>query len=94
MIDLGKKYLVPKEIQYAKLKKLIEAKVKYDKVINNFRESLKPHIQFDFFIMHQPSDGFVIVHDEFCHNAPLYKCIDIINAKGTLCYEDYIKECI
>jgi len=77
-----------------RIKKLINAKEKYDTELHKFRESLRQHIQFNFFIMHQPSDGFVIVHDEYCHNAPLYKCIDIINTKGVLCYEDYLKECI
>ena len=76
------------------LKKLVNAKKKYDDEIKEIYNKIKPLVEFDFFIMHQASDGFVIVHQEKTHNARLSVCIRIIEDKGKLNYEDYLLECI
>jgi hypothetical protein len=76
------------------LKNLIKSKNKYDSEIDNIYKKLEFFVEFDFFIMYQPSDGFVIVHQENCHNAPLLKCIGIIERYGRLSYDNYLDECI
>jgi hypothetical protein len=76
------------------LKKLEVIKQKYDLEIKSIENKLKPFVDFDFFIMYQPSDGFVVVHEEIAHNAPLGSCVDIIKRNGKLGYEDYLIECV
>jgi hypothetical protein len=76
------------------LKKLITAKQKYESEIDSYYKKIEQYVEFDFFIMYQPSDGFVIVHSENSHNAPLSICVGIIEDKGKLSYEDYLTECI
>lgn len=71
-------------------KSLIEAKQKYDAEIKLIEQKLRPRIRFDFFIMYQPSDGFVIVDIEGYHNAPLSQCVAIINRKRQLTYKNYL----
>lgn len=75
-------------------KKLDKAKKLYDAEIEALQLELVSFIQFPFFIMYQYSDGFVIVHEDECHNAPLRLCLKIINETGSLTFEDYIKICI
>jgi len=74
------------------LKNLIKSKNKYDSEIDNIYKKLEFFVEFDFFIMYQPSDGFVIVHQENWHNAPLLKCIGIIERYGSLSYDNYLNE--
>ena len=62
--------------------------------IDKLESELKNFIDFEFYVAYQPSDGFVILHEEESHNAPLYKCIDIIKEKGMLTYKDYLREAI
>ena len=71
-----------------KFKKLIEAKSKYDKAIEDLENELKPYIKFKFHIIHQASDGFVIL-DEDNNNGKLSWCMDIIQKKGELSIQDY-----
>ena len=52
-------------------------------------QSLLKKIEFEFFIVYQYSDGFVIVKTDSAENAPLNKCVSIINKKGILSYSDY-----
>ena len=40
------------------------AKLKLDKAIEDLEESLKDKIDFDFFIQHQPSDGYCLATNE------------------------------
>ena len=76
------------------IKLINNAHDKLQKIINNAEENLKDKIEFDFFIMHQPSDGYVVVHKECMHNAPLSLCLLVIKEKGILSYDDYIKYAI
>ena len=76
------------------LKKLIEAKQKYELEIDVLYKKIEKYVEFEFFIMYQPSDGFVIVHKDNSLNARLSKCVEIIELKAKLSYEDYLKKCI
>ncbi len=76
------------------LKKLIKSREKYEFEIDAIYKKIKMYVEFDFFVMYQPSDGFVIVHVDDAHNAPLSRCIGIIEDKAKLTFKDYIKECI
>jgi hypothetical protein len=66
----------------------------YDEAIKSIEREIEHKVDFKFFIMFQSSDGFVLVHEENCHNAPLEKCLEIIEKKGCLSYEDYYNKCI
>lgn len=66
-----------------------KAHEKYLSEINKIQTQLKDFVEFEFFIVAQEGDGFVIVHIEETHNAPLEMCISIIKEKGTLTYSDY-----
>jgi hypothetical protein len=76
------------------LRKLIKAKQKYELEIDTLYKKIERYVEFKFFIMYQPSDGFVIVHYDNQHNAPLSRCIAIIEDKAKLSYKDYLRECI
>jgi len=89
-----KKLAQPAVRRSISLKKLIKAKQKYDLEIDTLYKKIQPYVEFDFFIMYQPSDGFVIVHNENSHNAQLSRCVEIIEDKGKLSYDEYLEECI
>ena len=76
------------------LSKLVKAKQVYDKEIQNVYKQLEPFVRFDFFVMYQQGDGFVIVHKEHNHNARVSCCKLIIERDGFLDYENYLPECI
>lgn len=76
------------------LNKLVSAKKKYDEEIESVYKELKPYVKFDFFVMHQQGDGFVIVDNDNSHNARLSKCIMAIERDGFLDYDNYLPECI
>jgi hypothetical protein len=76
------------------LSKLVKAKQAYDKEIQNIYTQLKPYVRFDFFVMFQHGDGFVIVHKENNHNARVSCCKRVIERDGFLDYENYLPECI
>ena len=40
-------------------------------------------------VEYQPSDGWAIVHLETADVAPLRECIEIIQEKGVLSYDDF-----
>ena len=63
---------------------------KYDDAVGDLEYKLSEYIDFDFSVMYQPSDGFVIVKIDTAHNAPLSKCISVIESKGKLTVEDYL----
>lgn len=70
-------------------KKLIEAHQKYLAAIGRMERELEGKVEFQYFVIHQQSDGFVLVHSEYNMNARLKDCLEIIQRKGTLSYEDY-----
>jgi len=76
------------------LKKLVKAKQAYDKEIENVYRQLEPFVKFDFFVMHQQGDGFVIVDKENNHNARVSCCKIVIERDGFLDYDNYLPECI
>lgn len=72
--------------EYIKLKKTYSD---YQSQCRKFQNELSDKIEFDFYVDYQPSDGFVIGHSEECHNAPVFSCLNIIEKKGVLTYDDY-----
>lgn len=76
------------------LRKLMIAQRKYDSAIGNVEAILADKIEFDFSIIWQPSDGFVILDVDGHHNAPLARCLDVILLKGKLSLSDYMRETI
>lgn len=83
------------------IKKIRSEFKKLKKIHNEFEAQssflekiLEEKIEFDFFIQHQPSDGFVIVHRDDDHNGLFYPCLKIIEEKGSLSIDDYLLECI
>ena len=74
--------------------KLIKFHQNYELQCEVLNKILKDKIEFDFFVMYQYSDGFVIVHTQDSHNALLRDCLTIIEKKGFLTFDDYILECI
>lgn len=79
---------------YQECKRLKTAHNKYEAQCSYLANILSEKIEFKFFVMYQYSDGFVIVHEEGNHNAPLYSCISTIEEKGFLSFEDYRYLCI
>jgi len=72
-----------------KLDALLEAQKNLEKEIALLQATIKPYVKFPFFIDHQASDGFVIVHEDTDENGMLSPCIKHINENGKLTYEDY-----
>jgi hypothetical protein len=79
---------------YKEYKKLKKTHNEYEAQCSYMANILSEKIEFEFFVMYQYSDGFVIVHKEDNHNAPLHSCIAIIDEKGFLSFEDYRFLCI
>lgn len=75
------------------VKKLKTAQGKYEGVIGSVEKEIADNVKFDFSIFWQPSDGFVMCDNEM-GNAPIDECIEVINKKGCLTYEDFRSECI
>jgi hypothetical protein len=71
--------------------KLVEAQMNLNAEIESIETLLKKYIKFDFFVMYQASDGFVIVNERTTENAVLRWCIEHINKHGKLSYDDYKK---
>jgi len=74
------------------ISKLMAAKSKYDKEIAALEDRLSPFIEFDFFIIWQQGDGFVIVSDDV--NSSLEKCIEIIQKEEKLTFNDFLENSI
>lgn len=75
------------------VKKLMTAQSKYDGAIGSVEKEIFDKVEFDFSIFWQPSDGFVMCDNDI-GNAPISECINVINKKGRLTYEDFKSECI
>jgi hypothetical protein len=72
------------------LTKLYAAHSKYAGACSHAETQLRPLVEFDdFSIFHQPSDGFVMEYE--ANNASLAACLAIINEKGKLSLEDYMR---
>jgi hypothetical protein len=71
------------------LKRLEAAFEKYEGAIGALEAAISPKADFDFGILYQPGDGFVLADDD-ANNAPLDTCIEIIQKKGELTHEDYL----
>jgi hypothetical protein len=76
------------------VRRVLKTRDDYKSAVERLEYELKDLVEFEFYVIYQPSDGFVILHEEKAHNAPLYKCIDIIKEKGMLTYKDYLREAI
>jgi hypothetical protein len=79
---------------YQEYKNLKTIHDKYEAQCSYMNNILSEKIEFDFFVMYQYTDGFVVVHKEDNYNAPLQLCIEIIKEKEVLSFEDYRYLCI
>ena len=70
------------------LKALEAAYHKYQTAIGVMEAKIADKVEFEFSIFWQPGDGFVIADDEM-GNGMFDKCLEIIEQKGRLSYEDY-----
>jgi len=68
-------------------KKLNTAHSKYQSAIGSLEAEISTAFDFDFSIIYQNSDGFVIEHNSY--NAPLSECLGIIIKKGILTEEEF-----
>lgn len=73
---------------------LNKAKKKYDNELEEVEKQLTGLVDFNFFISHHESDGFVLVHRSGADNARLCDCMSLINKKGKLNEKDYFSICI
>lgn len=74
------------------VKRLYDARSKYDGVVGSIESELSDYIDFDFSITYHHSDGFAIVAFDNC--APLESCIDVILQSGLLTASSFLKICI
>lgn len=72
------------------INKLNSALGKYNSAIGSIEADLCGKIDFEFAIIYQPSDGFVLLDTANANNAPLSTCLKIIEEKGHLSHEDYL----
>jgi hypothetical protein len=80
------------------MRKIIEALERSRKshlnAISKAESLLKKKVGFDFFIIYQESDGFVMMYEDSYHylkKRNLCKVLEVIEAKGILTLDDYIK---
>lgn len=77
------------------LKSLQKSHDTYTLQLNKATDFIRSKAEFDCFIFFQPSDGFVIGVDiDNGMNAPLDKCLEIIEKKGILSLEDFLQQSI
>lgn len=72
-------------------KKLVTAHSKYQVAIGALEGEIADRVEFDFSILYQPSDGFVILDYEKSGNALLSSCLWVIEEDGKLTREEFSK---
>lgn len=70
------------------LNKLNTLHHKYAAEITHAESQIGDKIEFEFFILWQQSDGFVI-GDLDGGNAPLGECLEVISEKGNFTHDDF-----
>ena len=81
------------------MKKIIKAlersRENHLNAIGKAESLLKEKVDFDFYIFYQEGDGFVMGYydsdDEFSKNASLDRVLQVIEHKGILTLDDYMK---
>lgn len=76
------------------LAKLTNVEKVWDKEVEAVTEKLAPYIQWEFNVVHQPSDGWMILHVETGQLARINDCLLIIRKEGVLSFNSYDKVCI
>jgi hypothetical protein len=78
------------------MNKLHNAQSKYDNVIGSVEYEINDKVKFEFNILHQESDGWVMLAeiDGDSRNAGLYGLLEVIKKKGVLTEDDYMKHSI
>lgn len=67
---------------------LLRAQTKYENIIGGVECQIVKNVDFDFCIVWQPSDGFVIC-DMDGNNSALSTCLEIINNIGLLTHKKF-----
>jgi hypothetical protein len=75
------------------MNKLQNAQSKYDGVIGSVEYEIFYKVEFDFSILHQASDGWVMLAEieGDSKNAGLDDLLEVIKQKGVLTEDDYMK---
>jgi len=77
------------------IKKLESSRENHLDVIDRVERFLKKKVDFDFYIFYQDGDEFVMGYydsdDEFSKNASLDRVLQVIEHKGILTLDDYMK---
>ena len=78
------------------MNKLLNAQFKYDGVIGSVEAEIADKVEFDFNILYQESDGWVMLAEinGDSKNAGLDHLLEVIKQKGVLTEDDYLKHSI
>lgn len=71
------------------MNKLWNAQRKYDAEVRDVEKFIADKVEFDFYILYQESDGWVMLALD-ARNAPMDTVLDVIKQKGVLTKEDYL----
>jgi hypothetical protein len=71
------------------LKKLYIAQSKYESSVGYVEALIKDNIPFDFSVIFQDSDGWLLLNAGTNNLAPLDSCLIVIENNGTLTEEDF-----
>ena len=69
-------------------KDLNRARSKYESHLSAIELKIKPYVKFDFSIIYQPSDGFVVLNYKTSDNYLLSDCLMVIMEEGELTAEN------
>ncbi len=75
------------------MKKLKNAESRYSSVVGSVEAEIADKVDFDFNILYQESDGFVMLAFD-ARNAPIDNLLKIIKEKGKLTKDDYFSNLI
>lgn len=71
------------------INKLYNAQSKYDGQVGSVESEIADKVEFDFGILWQQADGWVMVAFDGC-NSPIEPLLEIIKNKGSLNKDDYM----
>lgn len=71
--------------------KLREARRKYDSAVEKIYSLIRDKVEFNCYVIYQPGDGHVLLSEDDSRNAPLLWCLNVIEEKGKLTYDDYLR---
>lgn len=73
--------------------KLNKIQSKYESAVDGIAKIIENNTMFCFSLQWQLSDGWTIVSDD-AKVAPVDECLKLIQEKGQLSYDDFLRKCI